>query len=339
MNTSCKSLIFFSTLLLSSWGNLFCQIKSPKVDESKKREILERLTIPDVSKNPRKPPKLRPPTKIPKDFEVWWTPPHVSYNDIDWTTCPGNQRVSASDFVDKKIKPSYNSHTLKWTSKYKFKVTTPYAGKIVEIVPQKTNQASLVKIRDGDFSTIYTGISIDRKIFIGLTLNAGDTLGTSSSVSLRIHKTEELLQLSQCIKLDFSVEKDSNCPGGERVDISEIVDGGKKTSSYGMRIHPTLNKELHHSGIDWRAAIGTEIRSPFDGQVVRVRDDPDGYGHYITIKHSAGYYSRYAHLKEILVKEGKMVEAGDRIALSGNTGQNNRPLTFTSNFWKQSRVR
>lgn len=46
----------------------------------------------------------------------------------------------------------------------------------------------------------------------------------------------------------------------------------------------------------------------------------ESYGNLVKIKHSNGYYTLYAHLKEVYVKVGQTVKKGDAIGYMGNTG-------------------
>lgn len=50
-----------------------------------------------------------------------------------------------------------------------------------------------------------------------------------------------------------------------------------------------------------------------------------GYGRLIAIHHDDGYVSRYAHLRQYLVKPGMRVEAGDKIGIVGQTGRASTP--------------
>lgn len=55
-----------------------------------------------------------------------------------------------------------------------------------------------------------------------------------------------------------------------------------------------------------------------------------GYGNMIMIQHRGGYVTLYGHLSKFLVHKGERVKAGQKIAISGNTGHSSGPhLHFT----------
>ena len=66
---------------------------------------------------------------------------------------------------------------------------------------------------------------------------------------------------------------------------------GRVTSGYGYR--PQFGRM--HRGIDLALNTGDTVRSSYDGRVVLISNDPDGYGRYVKVKHSNGMYpaSRY----------------------------------------------
>lgn len=68
-----------------------------------------------------------------------------------------------------------------------------------------------------------------------------------------------------------------------------------------------------------------EVRSISGGEIVHCSDAPgaSNYGRYLVIKHDWGqgpFFSLYAHLSKILVKEGDKVEPGTPVAIMGHTG-------------------
>lgn len=86
-----------------------------------------------------------------------------------------------------------------------------------------------------------------------------------------------------------------------------------------------------HPGVDIRVPVGTPIRSIANGIVEQVREDSGGYGLYVVIRHphvpdpenpkkTTVLHSAYAHLSSQLVKEGDIVDKGQQIGLSGQSG-------------------
>lgn len=78
-------------------------------------------------------------------------------------------------------------------------------------------------------------------------------------------------------------------------------------------------------GIDISAARGTDIRTAAAGKVVYAGSGIIGYGKLIIIKNSEQFLSAYADNDQMLVKEGDVVQAGDRIATMG-LGRDGHPL-------------
>jgi murein DD-endopeptidase MepM/ murein hydrolase activator NlpD len=72
--------------------------------------------------------------------------------------------------------------------------------------------------------------------------------------------------------------------------------------------------------MDLATPIGSLVTSAGDG-VVAYAGWRFGYGFLVEVKHAQGFSTRYGHLSKPLVREGQRVNAGDLIALSGNTGR------------------
>ncbi|MFB7966738.1 M23 family metallopeptidase [Streptomyces rubiginosohelvolus] len=100
----------------------------------------------------------------------------------------------------------------------------------------------------------------------------------------------------------------------------------KLTASYGTGGARWAAK---HSGQDFAVPIGTPVTAAHTGTVVKAgpngAGDGPAYGNAIVIKHSNGKYSQYAHLSKVNVKIGEKVKTGEKIALSGNTGNSSGP--------------
>lgn len=98
------------------------------------------------------------------------------------------------------------------------------------------------------------------------------------------------------------------------------------TSRYGKRIHPVTKKHSFHSGIDFRAKIGTKVFATADGKIIRCgKAKSKNAGIEVVISHNEEYKTHYLHLSKVLVKKGDIVRKGDVIALSGNTGRSTGP--------------
>ncbi len=95
-------------------------------------------------------------------------------------------------------------------------------------------------------------------------------------------------------------------------------------STFGWRVHEVLKTRQHHDGIDLNIAEGTVVRASAGGKVYYYGEQP-GYGNVLIIEHAKEWYSLYGHLSSSLVYVGQYVEAGQRVALSGNTGVSSGP--------------
>lgn len=147
----------------------------------------------------------------------------------------------------------------------------------------------------------------------------------------------------------FSSEKrpSSILSTGEGVLRALPVDNPVITSCYGRRIID--GKEDFHEGIDFRGNEGDKVYAVADGIVIKTCDKwkgdcycsylskgseceincahlctQRGTGNEIKIKHSDNLYSIYWHLKDVFVKEGDVVKAGQVIGAVGNTGHSQK---------------
>lgn len=91
-------------------------------------------------------------------------------------------------------------------------------------------------------------------------------------------------------------------------------------SGYGYRRDPIYGTTRFHAGMDFSSNVGTPVYATGDGRV-SYADWRSGYGNVIDIDHGYNYTTRYAHLSEILVRNGQTVSRGDLIGKVGNTGK------------------
>lgn len=92
------------------------------------------------------------------------------------------------------------------------------------------------------------------------------------------------------------------------------------SDDYGMRIHPTLNVEQFHNGVDFAAPLGTAIYAAYDGVVVAATYSAT-MGNYVMIDHGDGLYTIYMHASALYVEKDDVVVKGETIAAVGSTGR------------------
>ena len=93
-----------------------------------------------------------------------------------------------------------------------------------------------------------------------------------------------------------------------------------------------------HLGIDIGNRTGTPIRAADAGYVVLAGVDTWGYGNQVLIDHGNGYMTRYAHLNQIQVKAGDIVQRNQQIGTMGSTGRSTGPhLHFEIIYNRQRR--
>jgi murein DD-endopeptidase MepM/ murein hydrolase activator NlpD len=79
------------------------------------------------------------------------------------------------------------------------------------------------------------------------------------------------------------------------------------------------------TGINIEASEGAAVRSAENGQVIYAGSGVEGYGNLVLIRHPNGYVSAYAHLKDMNVAKGTVVNRGDNIGTAGKTGSVSKP--------------
>jgi murein DD-endopeptidase MepM/ murein hydrolase activator NlpD len=79
-----------------------------------------------------------------------------------------------------------------------------------------------------------------------------------------------------------------------------------------------------HRGVDFSVPTGTEIRAMSDARV-RFSGVMSGFGNVVWLDHGGDILTVYAHLSRIDVREGETVRGGQRIGLSGATGDVTAP--------------
>ena len=112
---------------------------------------------------------------------------------------------------------------------------------------------------------------------------------------------------------------------------------GIVTSPFGKQRFVNGLPRSAHLALDLRGAVGTSIVAPLKGKVVLVGD----YfytGLTLIIDHGHGLFSSYAHMSEIKVKLGDLVEQSSEIGLVGATGRVTGPHLHWTVYFDGNKV-
>jgi len=135
-------------------------------------------------------------------------------------------------------------------------------------------------------------------------------------------------------QLNIAIDPTKLPPAGKGVlrwplDSVVITQYFGRTSSSGR-----LYASGTHNGVDFGTAVGTPVKSAASGTVWATGNTDNGrclsYGKWVLVKHNNGLSTLYAHLSLIKSTKGQVVNPGDVIGYSGNTGYSTGPhLHFT----------
>ena len=95
---------------------------------------------------------------------------------------------------------------------------------------------------------------------------------------------------------------------------------GRVISTFGSK-----TKGLQNDGINIAASRGSPVHAAQNGVVAYAGNELRGFGNLVLIKHSGGWITAYAHNGSVLVKRGKRVRKGQKIATVGSTGSVTTP--------------
>ncbi len=173
-------------------------------------------------------------------------------------------------------------------------------------------------IQPGDSFEMFFEVARDHK---GNIIKAGDLLYTSFSP--RGKTSNFYLYEDSKGRENFY---DSKGKTAKRKLRATPINGARLSSRYGNRRHPILGYKKFHAGVDFAAPRGTPILAAGSGTVERA-NRYGGYGNYIRIRHSDGYKTAYAHLKNFArgIKKGKYIKQDQVIGYVGTTGRSTGP--------------
>ncbi len=134
-------------------------------------------------------------------------------------------------------------------------------------------------------------------------------------------------------ELKFAVDR-SKLPSAGSGVLAFPLDQIMVTQYFGDTSFSNANPQIYngrgHTGVDFRASVGTPIKSAGSGVIVGVGNTDliprcYSYGKWIMVKHPNGLSTLYAHLSLPTAQMGDTVRSGQVIGYSGNTGYSTGP--------------
>jgi septal ring factor EnvC (AmiA/AmiB activator) len=102
---------------------------------------------------------------------------------------------------------------------------------------------------------------------------------------------------------------------------------GRIIAAFGAQVHPRFGTRTFRNGVDIEADGGREVAAVFGGHVIYTGWFK-GYGNLIILDHDHEYYTLYAHMADIGVKEGDDVRQGQKLGTVGDTGSLEGPRLY-----------
>lgn len=161
-----------------------------------------------------------------------------------------------------------------------------------------------------DFSGVDT--IPDQELVVYAQRKLDDVIAKAASVEDDFMKIAELLQESSFVMPPMS----------NPLDEFTFAQTG---ASVGDKINPFYKVPIRHNGLDMVSHSGEPVYVTADGVVADVIKSRKGLGNVVVVSHKGGYITRYAHLADIEVREGRTLKKGDRIGYVGVSGNSFAP--------------
>lgn len=152
-----------------------------------------------------------------------------------------------------------------------------------------------------------------------------DTWKSLDAVGRRLYLQSKSLDQLQLLSKDKE-KMATSIPAIMPINRSALHGG--HIGAFGWRNHPISHRYAFHKGIDLGSNVGTPVYATADGVVSYTCPQGTGfrgYGKHLIINHGFGYQTKYAHLNQILVKQGQAVRRGEIIGEVGRTGSATGP--------------
>ena len=175
----------------------------------------------------------------------------------------------------------------------------------------------------------------DRNIYI-IEKDFGEsriTIQDLSKVTLSDRDAQRAYKESQLIKKAISI---SSTQFKSNFKFLKPVDG-LISSRYGKKRYINGLPRSPHLALDIAAPTGTKIISPEFGKIILVGDFFYS-GNYVVVDHGYGLITSYSHLSKVAVKEGQLIDKGQKIGEVGSTGRVTGPHLHWTVYLNQIRI-
>lgn len=184
----------------------------------------------------------------------------------------------------------------------------------IDAQPRDYPISVIAQMNDGSIINFEDMVTVESGEFVRLNFEVAPNLG---------YLTNPVLERNEYARLESLIEVTSPerywTETGFILPIETPV-----TSGFGQ--YRILNGavQTRHTGWDQSAPVGTPVTTMAAGEIV-FAGQLDIRGNYILINHGWGIYTGYAHMSQINVERGQMIEQGEIIGMSGNTGRSGGP--------------
>jgi lipoprotein NlpD len=126
--------------------------------------------------------------------------------------------------------------------------------------------------------------------------------------------------------VDSTVKASSD--SSDRESVPRAFSGRWQWPATGPVIKSYNTSGAPHKGIDIGGKLGESVYAAATGEVVYAGNGLIGYGNLLILRHDDEYLSAYGHNSKLLIREGDVVKAGQRIAEMGDSGADRVKLHF-----------
>lgn len=164
----------------------------------------------------------------------------------------------------------------------------------------------------------------------------GQNTDSTNDVTSLLPPLMLLLEQMQSQQLNSELESSSTTSPESSV-VEDSWNSPSVNHSYPVKGRLTQNSHPGHIGLDFGVVVGTPVHSTIEGKVTYAGWSDAGYGNLVIVENGP-YKTYYAHLSEIPVTTGQIIQQGDVIGLSGNTGNSTGPHVHYEVRHKNQRI-